>query len=501
MSLASAIRRNRTRLLRMLFFGIIAICSTAVIRYAIYRTPKIASYKEESSFDYEAFAAQSNSTSQKCDLKPCAVRYGIVFDAGSTGSRVHVYKYSKNTKRRKITLHSEESMHITPGLSSYRDPEEAALSLKPLLDFTMEKVPKNRQNKCTPIWLRATAGLRLVGVENSVAILHAVHSMFSMYPFELPDDAVEMMDGKDEGPLAWLTVNFLLGNLHKKPNKSCMKAKKRVRANATAVPATVGVVDMGGGSTQVVFAPDEPVDTLHYAPDVNTHVIHYFDRQFSLYQHSYLGFGLVEAREAIIKLLASRSGPTNSDGLRHVPCLPPGYLEEVRVVHNATRSHIGTGTQIDHSHETVEKVAVQGTSQLYGFEQCLPYVHDALNKSHPCPTNSCSFNGVHQPTLEHAFKGDWYLMSKFYDLAAKYMEEAKKDHLELEDYRQIAVAACKRGIFEDAEEPYLCIDTTFLYVLLAQGYELPETQPLYPRNRINGIELSWTLGMMIEEIA
>jgi Golgi nucleoside diphosphatase len=48
-----------------------------------------------------------------------------------------------------------------------------------------------------------------------------------------PEDAVEIMEGTNEGKFAWITVNYLLGSVHKPAEK------------------TLVVLDLGGGSTQV----------------------------------------------------------------------------------------------------------------------------------------------------------------------------------------------------------------------------------------------------------
>lgn len=70
--------------------------------------------------------------------------YAVVFDAGSTGSRVHVVHFEqvKDT----LELQSDSLQQLKPGLSSYADdPEAAAKSLEPLLEYALNMVPKDSQ--------------------------------------------------------------------------------------------------------------------------------------------------------------------------------------------------------------------------------------------------------------------------------------------------------------------------------------------------------------------
>ena len=125
-------------------------------------------------------------------------RYGIMFDAGSTGSRIHVFEF--NFENQDIKLLREVFEQIKPGLSSYAaNPEEAGKSLVPLLDIAMKEVPAHLRS-CTPMLLKATAGLRLIGEAKSNRILAVVRGLFARYPFKVPSHGVEVMDGD---PLGW----------------------------------------------------------------------------------------------------------------------------------------------------------------------------------------------------------------------------------------------------------------------------------------------------------
>ena len=90
--------------------------------------------------------------------------YSIVLDAGSTGSRIHVFKFERRGAgaEAQLSLVSDTFEQLKPGLSSYRDePEKAAQSLKPLLDIALRAVPQQLQAG-TGLSLKATAGLRLL---------------------------------------------------------------------------------------------------------------------------------------------------------------------------------------------------------------------------------------------------------------------------------------------------------------------------------------------------
>ena len=67
--------------------------------------------------------------------------YGVMIDAGSTGSRIHVYRFVRGA-RGDLVLQHELFQQLKPGLSSYKDdPEAGARSLVPLLDAAVHAVP------------------------------------------------------------------------------------------------------------------------------------------------------------------------------------------------------------------------------------------------------------------------------------------------------------------------------------------------------------------------
>lgn len=59
--------------------------------------------------------------------------------------------------------------------------------------------------------LKATAGLRLLKPIEAENLLNAVREVFSNSGFLVNKDAVEIMDGIDEGIYSWFTINILLG--------------------------------------------------------------------------------------------------------------------------------------------------------------------------------------------------------------------------------------------------------------------------------------------------
>lgn len=151
----------------------------------------------------QSTATDGSSSSEHCTNphpgRPL-IQYALMIDAGSSGSRIHVYRF--NYCREEPELEDEVFYPIKPGLSSYEnDPDAAARSLDELMKVALDNVPTDLHH-CTPIMLKATAGLRLLGEGKSKAILEAVRARLeSQYPFPIAggDRGVEIMDGKDEG--------------------------------------------------------------------------------------------------------------------------------------------------------------------------------------------------------------------------------------------------------------------------------------------------------------
>ena len=214
------------------------------------------------------------------------VQYALMIDAGSTGSRIHIYKFNNCPSDSSSPIYEYETFsQIQPGLSSFASaPPEAANSLEPLLKLALERVPSSLHS-CTPIAVKATAGLRRLGEQKSQAILEEVTKLLDkQYPFTV--QSVEVMDGREEGVYAWITANYLLGTLASKEE-------------------SYAVLDLGGASTQIVFEP-----TFHNADQKMTEGEHKYELTYGenagkreLYQHSYLGYGLMVARSHVHKLV------------------------------------------------------------------------------------------------------------------------------------------------------------------------------------------------------
>ena len=194
-----------------------------------------------------------------------------------------------------------------------------------LLDEAVRVVPESLRS-CTPLQVKATAGLRRLGTKEASDILAAVRQRLEeKYPFSLHgENAVEIMEGRDEGVYAWLTANYLLKTLE----KGSSGARKT---------QPYAVLDLGGASTQIVFQP-----TFDMAkPDASLEDgEHKYELQFDgatrvLYQHSYLGYGLMTARQSVHRLVefmgGLRGASHGKDSFVANPCLAKGTQKLVEI--------------------------------------------------------------------------------------------------------------------------------------------------------------------------
>ena len=122
---------------------------------------------------------------------------------------------------------------------------------------------------------------------------------------------------------AWITANYLLNKI----------------GEGSTSTDTLAVMDLGGASTQIVFEPTFTNDT-GLVPGDHKYELTFGGRDFVLYQHSYLGYGLMQARRSVHNFVAfawSFSQPESAwdkmteKTLVASPCLGAGRRKRVQL--------------------------------------------------------------------------------------------------------------------------------------------------------------------------
>jgi len=127
--------------------------------------------------------------------RPVPPTYGVIIDAGSTGSRVHVIAYRATAGLPQLDWARTASMKATPGLSSFAaDPRGAGLSLAPLVEFARRRVPRESWGQ-TEVRLMATAGLRLLDSAVAESVLQSCREVLRGSGFQFQDEWATVISG------------------------------------------------------------------------------------------------------------------------------------------------------------------------------------------------------------------------------------------------------------------------------------------------------------------
>ncbi|KAK2880062.1 hypothetical protein FQN49_000610 [Arthroderma sp. PD_2] len=458
-------------------------------------------------------------------------KYSIVLDAGSSGTRAHVYRWPKKGRKSAGSKDLEQLPHlettkewtkkIKPGVSTFaKHPENVGPDhLHDLLKHVRGIIPKGAVED-TPIFLLATAGMRLLPENEQKQILQNVCSYISdNSDFLLPDcDAhIKVIDGKTEGLYGWIATNYLLGGFDEPKNHDHGKGHH-----------TYGFLDMGGASAQLAFAPNSTESEKH-ANDLTLLRLRTLNGQssdYGVFVTSWLGFGVREARNRYVKALLKGTPADTVNRQRQDPCVPDGLRTTLE----------GTVLPPDGP--------VAGTDPyLVGngkFEECLRETIPLLAKDVPCEDEPCLLNGVHVPAIDfdvNHFVGIseyWHTTHEIFEMG--HQDKAydfKTYQMRVKEFCSTPWSSIKEGIEQkkwgnkvDQETAYeVCFKAAWIVNILHDGIGIPRIglegipnntnsgteqlldgkhgnqkgylDPFQAVNKINSTEVSWTLGKAV----
>ena len=386
------------------------------------------------------------------------------------------------------------------------------------MEHALKVIPRS-QLSSTPLFLLATAGMRLVPDKERKRLLDEVCAYVrKKTDFLLPDCGlhVQVIPGETEGLYGWIAANYLLGGFD----------EPKPHVHGKSGHHTYGFLDMGGASAQIAFAPNA-TEAKKHADDLKLLRMRSLDgrdMEYRVFVATWLGFGVNEARKRYVDRLVEASAGVGVKELPD-PCLPRGL-----------RQTLG-GKEIEDGDAQAKK-----TLHLVGtglFSGCEKHTYLLLAKDKPCVKAPCLLNGQHAPAIDfdiNHFVGVseyWHTTheifeakhsTKAYDFAT--YQKRVREFCE-QDWSDIEKAAGKhrwgKKVDTDAVMQ-VCFKASWIINVLHDGIGIPRVaetdktvsgahngteevieavkakgymDTFRPVNKIDNTEVSWTLGRMV----
>lgn len=395
----------------------------------------------------------------------------MMIDAGSEGSRIYIFRWLPHPTPGIVFPEALSSKATTVGVASFAlKPDGAGPSLDPLIEYAKEALKDVRQQwSIAPVYLRATAGMRLLTADEREAVLASIRKRLLQSPFLFEDSFAVVATGEEEGIYGWLAVNYLIGNL---------RSDRKITASSS-----VGALDLGGASAQIVFIPEKSVMSHAFPLTLGPH-------NLRVYSTSFLHFGQKEAAHRTSSLMISDAllKVQSVDALYH-PCYSVGYTYHPRFGYSGNRSF-----PID--------IKMNGSAD---FESCKNLIRRIFHKEGDCLVPRCSFYGVYQP---HLYNNKFIAFSHFSQIADFLALPAQA---EISDLRVAAEYVCSLSleqlniVFARVKDHYnrvhLCFHAAYIWVLLTYGFGFShKTRNIDFRQHFNGSIIDYVMGAMIYQI-
>lgn len=402
-------------------------------------------------------------------------RFGVVFDAGGSGTRMYLYEYKNN----KEYVQTFQNKCEDKGLTTY---SENTQSLQPLLSKCLEdavtKLPSDVSSANVPLFMKATAGMRKLRLLNETeynSIWKTVRNILSNGSF--PVKFADTMPGTSEAKYSWTTINELLGNQESR-----------------------GLLEVGSTSLQIAFEPSSSSNLIpsNYSEEVSIN-----GKNYKIYVHSYLCMGRTEFGRRFYAKLAMDKFVNNSSVISN-PCGYQGYSVN-KTVAELFQAPCVKG---DFAKNMFGKSLFVNTSDLGyltfvgagNFLACKAQVESMFFNN--CSFNSCGTLGVFQPQAHGQYLGiggGAFYAADFLGLPSNYNIsdfEIKTEELCAQNFTEVKN---RRGYSKFSDD--YCLSNTYTNFILQNILKLNETVngKVSFASKVNGEKLSWTLGSIIDD--
>ncbi|XP_041280782.1 ectonucleoside triphosphate diphosphohydrolase 4 isoform X3 [Onychostruthus taczanowskii] len=301
------------------------------------------------------------------------------------------------------------------------------------------------------------------------------------FDFLFSDSHAEVISGKQEGVYAWIGINFVLGRFEHTDDEDEAVVEVQVPGSEHHDPIfrkrTVGILDMGGVSTQIAYevpqsvslaSPHQEEVAKSLLAEVNLGCdAHQTEHVYRVYVATFLGFGGNAARrryeESLFSssLLRNRQAGLSPQAPLLDPCLPRDARDELR--HRGLTLHLrGTGD----------------------FQLCRERLRPLLNRTNG--TRS-SLNGVFQPPV-HLQSSEFYGFSEFYyctedvlrmggDYSAAKFTRAAQEYCATR--WSVLRERFERGLYAPHADlhrlKFQCFKSAWMFEVFHRGFSFPES--------------------------
>ncbi|XP_006155447.1 ectonucleoside triphosphate diphosphohydrolase 3 [Tupaia chinensis] len=417
------------------------------------------------------------------EVFPPGPKYGIVLDAGSSRTTVYVYEWPAEKENNTGVVSQTFVCNVKgSGISSYwKNPQDAPKAFEDCMEKVKGQIPTHL-HRSTRIHLGATAGMRLLRLQNETAaneVLESIQNYFKSQPFDFR--VAQIISGQEEGVYGWITANYLMGNFLEKNLWHMWVHPHGVE--------TVGALDLGGASTQISFVAEGEVE-----PNSSDSVqVSLYGYKYSLYTHSYQCYGRNEAEKRFLAVLLQNS----SSKTRVInPCYPRDYSTTFTM--GRVFDSLCTKEQAPKIYNPTDVITFEGTGDA---TLCREKVASIFDYKACHNQNTCSFDGVFQPRVKGpfvAFAGFYYTASAL-NLTGSFSLDAFNSstwNFCSYDWSQLPHLLPK---FDEEYARSYCFSAHYIYHLLVNGYKFTEeTWPqIQFKKEVANSSIAWSLGYML----